>query len=97
MGGSVGGPWFVCAFGQLVGKVSKAVWKEKVSNHQKILIHNFLRDRPYIKYVGGVPEGFCRGLFRHIMMDHEIFLEIFDGPPKNFLFVSFVIFFIDFF
>ena len=32
-------------------------------------------------------EGLCRGIkyFRHILMGHEIFLKIFDGPQNNLL------------
>ena len=39
---------------------------------------------PYIKYVGGggEAEGFCGAMryFRHILMGHEKFFKIFDGP-----------------
>ena len=30
-----GGTWFICALGQLVGKASKPILKEKIFDHQK--------------------------------------------------------------
>ena len=49
----------------------------------------------YIKYVGGRAEGFCGVMkyFRHILMDHEIFFKIFDGPRNIFLSSIFIILF----
>ena len=37
--------------------------------------------------VEGGTEGLCRGIkyFSHILMGHEIFLKIFDGPQNNLL------------
>ena len=37
-------------------------------------------------------EGFCRGhkYFRHILMSHEIFFKIFDGPRNMFYFHHFI-------
>ena len=50
---------------------------------------------PYIKYVRGGPEGFCGAMkyFRHILMGHERFFKIFDGPRNNFLYSVFLILF----
>ena len=44
---------------------------------------------------GCVPEGFCGGheIFGHILMGHEIFFKIFDGPQTIFLCSIFVILF----
>ena len=45
---------------------------------------------PYIKYVGGGPEGFCGAMkyFRHILRGHEIFFKILMGH-KIFSYVLF--------
>ena len=59
---------------------------------------------PYIKYVGvgvggeeggGVGRVFVGAMkyFRHILMSHEIFFNIFDGPENIFLCSVFVILF----
>ena len=32
--------------------------------------------------------------FRHILMDHEIFFKIFDGPQNIFLYSTFIILFL---
>ena len=55
-----------------------------------------------IKYIGGGGGGGGEGgwkvfaeamkYFKHILMGHEIFLKIFDGPQSIFLFTSFPIF-----
>ena len=38
------GTWFICVLDQLVRKACKPVRKEKLFNHQKNLIHDFLRN-----------------------------------------------------
>ena len=54
---------------------------------------------PYINYAGGKGGGGQRVFvgamkyFRHILMGHEIFFKIFDGPQIIFLFSIFVILF----
>ena len=51
---------------------------------------------PYIKYVGGEGRSIFVGVtkyFRHILMGHEIFVKIFDGPQNIFLCSIFVILF----
>ena len=40
--GVCGGTWFICVLGQLMGKASKPIRKEKLFNHQKISNRNFL-------------------------------------------------------
>ena len=43
---------------------------------------------PYIKYIGGGDRMVFAGAmksFKHILMDHEIFLKIFDGQRNIFL------------
>ena len=54
----------------------------------------FTRDRRLICRREG-PEGFCGVMkyFRHILMGHEIFFKIFDGPQNIFLCSIFVILF----
>ena len=50
----------------------------------------------YIKYVGGGAGGFLWGVmkyFRHVLMGHEIFFKILDGPQSIFLCFIFVILF----
>ena len=56
---------------------------------------------PYIKYVGGGgggAEDFCGGheIYKHILMGHEIFFKIFDGPQNIFLGSIFKILFFKF-
>ena len=51
---------------------------------------------PYIKYVGGGGQMDIVGAmkyFRHILMGHEIFFKIFDGPRNIFLCSIFIILF----
>ena len=51
----------------------------------------------YIKYVGGGSGEFLWGVmkyFRHILMDHEIFFKVLDGPQSIFLCFIFVILFL---
>ena len=43
---------------------------------------------PCIKYVEEGPEDFCGG---HILMSHELYFKIFDGPQNIFLYSIFVI------
>ena len=51
----------------------------------------------YIKYVGGGDRRVFVGAmkyFRHILMGHEIFFKIFDGPRSIFLCSIFIISFL---
>ena len=53
---------------------------------------NYINKGLYIKYVGGGVRGFFVGVrkyFRHVLMGHEIFLKIFDGPQSIFLYSIF--------
>ena len=60
---------------------------------------NKIHKRPYIKYVRGEERGcqrvFVGGMkyFRHILMGHERFFKIFDGPRNIFLCSIFIIIF----
>ena len=58
-------------------------------------INEKVGEGPYIKYVGGGPQGFCGVMkyIRHIFMDHEIFFKIFDEPRSIFWCSIFVILF----
>ena len=35
---------FFCVLGQLMGKISKAIWKEEILSHHKKMIHTFLKN-----------------------------------------------------
>ena len=71
---------------------------KKLYNKQRNLCMTLLRKGPYVKYVGR--EGGQRvfvGImkyFRHILMGHEIFFKILDGPQNIFLCSFFVILFL---
>ena len=65
------------------------------SNNFKNVNMKLLFKGLYINYVGQGPEGFCGAheIFRHILIGHEIFFKIFDGPQNIFLCSIFVILF----
>ena len=58
--------------------------------------NNSIIKGPYIKYVGGSAGGFLWGpwnILWHILMDHETFFKIFDGPRNIFWCPFFIILF----